>query len=103
MARIRTIARAFPITAGVHPEVVHGIVEYAQKRDCWTFLCGSQTLAMSALSLREWLGDGVIAKVVTNVARKPDTSALGPLQRESQSVEIRGERFDPPATMVRSE
>lgn len=65
MSTVREIALAFPVTAGVHQEVVHGIMNYAQKRDSWTFFCGSETLAMSVLSLKGWPGHGVIANVVT--------------------------------------
>lgn len=65
MSRLREIALAFPVTAGVHQEVVHGIMDYAAQHAEWTFLCGSETLAMSVLSLKGWPGHGVIANVVT--------------------------------------
>ncbi len=65
MARTREIALAFPLASGMHQEVVRGIVDYAQQRDEWTFLSGSETLAMSVLSLKGWPGHGVIANVVT--------------------------------------
>jgi len=65
MPKTRQIALAFPMGVAVYQELLHGIMEYSREHAPWTFIHGTETLAMSMLSLAGWRGDGVIANICT--------------------------------------
>jgi LacI family transcriptional regulator len=65
MRKTRQVALAFPLTVGIYEDSLQGIMEYVRKHGPWSFLCGSETLTISLLALRNWKGDGVIAAVTS--------------------------------------
>ncbi len=65
MRKSRQVALALPFAAGEHQEFMQGILEYSRQHGPWTFLCGSETLTLSVLSLKGWPGDGVLADLFT--------------------------------------